>query len=156
MRARSIVGVAILLVGVALVMLGFLNLNNLLFVSNITGVDNVPMYGSLVAEPMLYGLLVMFDALCVLSVRRVLAGLLYGAANVAWMLAVFDLSDALSIPATAIMRYQPVWTYFLAAFLLFVAGLIANMAGHERRASRPTRLTRIPESDEDDLRINID
>lgn len=156
MRVKQATAVAFVIVGVGLILLGIFNLNNLLFMSNITGLSNLPVYASLVIGPVLYGVLALFDGLCILSAPRRLSAVLYFAGNVTWFLGILELSNNLSIPTLEIAQYQLVMLYFLAAFLFFVTALVINIAsgGRKSRGEEETRKLG-SSSEEDDLKLQL-
>ncbi len=156
MGVKQATAVAFVIVGVGLILLGFFNLNNLLFISNITGSSNLPGYVSLVVEPVLYGVLALFDGLCILSAARRLSAVLYFAGNVTWILGILELSNNLSIPTLEISRYQPVMLFFLAAFLFFITALVINIASGGRKSPSKEETCRLgSSSDEDDLKVHL-
>jgi hypothetical membrane protein len=156
MRVKQATGIAFVIVGLGLILLGIFNLNNLLFMSNITGLSNLPVYVSLVIEPVLYGVLALFDGLCIMSAARRLSAALYFAGNVTWFLGILELSNNLSIPTLEIARYQPVMLYFLAAFLFFVTALLINTAGGGRKSRGKEERRKLGRSsDEDDLKVQL-
>lgn len=156
MRAKQATVFAFVIVGVGLILLGIFNLNNLLFMSNITGVSNLPAYASLVIQPVLYGVLALFDGLCILSAARRLSVVLYFGGNVTWILGILELSNNLSIPTLEIAQYQPVMLYFLAAFLLFVTALVINIASGGRKSPTKKETCKLESSNyEDDLKVHL-
>jgi hypothetical protein len=156
MRVKQATAVAFVIVGVGLILLGIFNLNNLLFTSNITGLSNLPVYASLVIEPVLYGVLALFDGLCILSAATRLSAALYFAGNVTWVLGILELSNNLNIPTLEIARYQPVMLYFSAAFLCFVTALVINIASGGRKSRGQEETRKLGSSnDEDDLKLQL-
>ena len=156
MRVKHTTAVAFVIVGVGLIFLGMFNLNNLLFMSNITGLSNLPVYASLVIQPVLYGVLALFDGLCILSAARRFSAVIYFAGNVTWILGTRELSNNLSISTLEIARYQPVMLYFLATFLFFITAFVINIAsGGKKSPSKQETCKLGSSSDEDDLKVHL-
>lgn len=156
MEVRKATGVAFVIVGAGSTLLGIFNLDNLLFMSNITGLSNLPVYASDVLEPVLYGVLALFDGLCILSAARRFSAVIYFAGNVTWILGTLELSNNLSISTLEIARYQPVMLYFLAAFLFFITAFVINIAsGGKKSPSKQETCKLGSSSDEDDLKVHL-
>jgi len=156
MRVKHTTAVAFVIVGVGLIFLGMFNLNNLLFMSNITGLSNLPVYASLVIQPVLYGVLALFDGLCILSVASRLSAVLYFAGTVAWILGILELTNNLNMPTLQVALYQPVMLYFLVAFSFFITALVINIArGSGKSPSNEETHKLRSSSDEGDFEVHL-
>jgi len=132
MNPRKLAGAVLAVSGAGLMVLGFFNLNNLLFVSAFVGWENVPMYTATVMVPALVGVLLLIDAMCVMSRGRRASMTLYLAANFLWGFTILELSEKLSVPLTDPASYQiPAVTLFASFLCLIVGGLASTLSRAE-------------------------
>jgi uncharacterized membrane protein YidH (DUF202 family) len=97
MRKRSLLGICILLAGVALIALSINNMYTLLFISDMTRQSDIPMYAKLVLFPALLGVLFMVDGTVISGLNIPFSAILYAIGNAFWVYASIQVRDLLSI-----------------------------------------------------------
>jgi len=123
---RTIVGVTVSLIGLALLLYAGLNFNNLFFVQKMLTEAAIPVYGRSVAAPAFLGLLILLDGSFVLGLKRVFSLSVHLLGNFVWLLALYQLNQNLAVPTTDISAYKQVFYLVFVGVVFFIVGIIVN------------------------------
>jgi hypothetical protein len=123
---RTIVGVAVSLIGLVLLLYAGLGFNNLFFVQKMLTQADIPTYDRLVAVPAFLGLLILLDGSFVLGLKRVFSLSVHLLGNFVWLLALYQLNRNLAVPTTDISAYQQVFYLVFVGVVFFIMGIIVN------------------------------
>lgn len=123
---RTIVGVAVSLLGLVLLLYAGLNFNSLFFVQKLLTQASIPSYGRSVAVPAFLGLLILLDGSFVLGLKRVFSLSVHLLGNFVWLFALYELDQNLIVPNTNISAYQQVFYLVFAGVVFFIVGIIVN------------------------------
>ncbi len=137
---RRPVGFALIAVGISLLLDGLYNLDNLLFIGNVTGFDSLPIYASFVVAPSLWAALLLLDGCFLLRLRGRIAQILCGLVNAPWAVGIFDLNAKLAASITFAPAYQQDFAYFALAVALVLVGAMTDAIASrktQRRANPP-------------------
>jgi hypothetical protein len=144
---RRAVGFGLIAVGIGLLLDGLYNLDNLLFIGNVTGFNSLPVYASFVVTPSFWAAMLLLDGCFLLRLRRRIAQIVCGLANAPWTVGVFDLNAKLAASITFAPAYQQDFVYFALAVALVLVGattdaIASRKAQHRANAPDADRLTR--------------
>jgi hypothetical protein len=143
LRIRKIAGGILVSIGAGLTLLGLYNLNNFLFLGNMTDLKTLPQYLSFVILPILIGSTFMIDGGGVWKLHSILSIIPYAGGNAALIFASYNLSLALNIPVINAHAYQQVFVEFGIAALLLIVGTIVNSITGKARPRKKTRMARV-------------
>jgi hypothetical protein len=124
---RRAVGFGLIAVGIGLLLDGLYNLDNLLFIGNVTGFDSLPIYASFVVAPSLWAALLLLDGCFLLRLRGRIAQITCSLVNAPWVAGVFDLNAKLAVPITFAPAYQLDFAYFALAVALVLVGAMTDV-----------------------------
>jgi len=123
---RTIAGVIVSLIGLALLLYAGLNFNSLFFVQKMLTQADIPVYDRSVAFPAFLGLLILLDGSFILGLKRVFSLSLHLLGNFVWLLALYLLNQNLLVPITDISSYQQVFYLVFVGVVFFIVGIIVN------------------------------
>lgn len=136
MAARTIVGVAISVVGLLLLVFAGLNFNSVFFVQKMVAKSDIPAYNRAVVLPAILGLLVLLDGSFILGLKRTFSLSLHVLGNFVWLFALYQLNQNLAVPVTEITAYQQIFFLVFLGIIFFVIGIIVNDI--PQRQAKPT------------------
>ena len=123
---RTITGIVVSIIGMALLVYAGLNFNNFFFVHRLLTTSDIPVYVRSVVVPAFLGLLVLLDGSFVLSLKRVFSLSAYVLGNFVWVLALFQLNQNLIVPITDVSAYQQIFVLVFVGIVFFMGGIIVN------------------------------
>jgi hypothetical protein len=126
LSGRTAVGIIFLIAGLALLLYGGYQFNNLFFIAKSVSVADVPSYDQSVIAPFLLGILALLDGSVILGLKRSFSLGFHLVANVVWLYAVYLLYDNLALPITDITAYHESFLLSFLGLVLFVLGAVAN------------------------------
>jgi len=134
-KARTVAGVSICVLGLILLLVAGLDFNNLFFVQKLLTKSDVPTYNQNVVLPGLLGFLVLIDGSIVLGLKRIFSLSLHVLGNFVWLFALSTMHQELAVPITDISAYQQAFYLVFLGTIFFVVGIIVNDI--PRRATSP-------------------
>jgi hypothetical protein len=133
LAARTILGVIVLIAGLALAGFAAFNFNTLFFVQKMLTKADIPAYNRSVVLPLLLGFVVLLDGSIILGLKRRISILVHLLGNIAWLYAVDLLYGNLAIPILDVTPYQLVFYAVVAGMVFFVVGFIINDLPHRKQ-----------------------
>jgi hypothetical protein len=123
---RTMVGVVIAVIGLALLLYAGLNFNNLFFVQKMLTKADIPVYDRSVAVPAFLALLALLDGSFVLGLKRIISLSVHVLGNFVWLLALYQLDQNLAVPIMNVSAYQQIFYLVLSGGVFFIVGVIVN------------------------------
>src|SRR4030042_4247931 len=126
MNLRFTVGLAVVIIGLAMIAYYINNLNELLFIQGKTSATDVPLYRNSVAAPILFGILLVLDGIVICGLARRASLFFHSLASMIWLYSSYKLYLALQDPLTSRLLFYGVFLFFMLSIILFVLGTIVN------------------------------
>jgi hypothetical protein len=123
---RTMVGIAVSIIGLIALLYAGLNFNNLFFIRRMLSLVDIPVYDRTVAVPSFLGLLILLDGSFVLSLKRIFSLSIHLLGNFVWLLALYQLDQNLIIPITNLSAYQQIFLLVFIGVIFFIVGIIVN------------------------------
>lgn len=127
MKARSLLGILMVITGFACIVASLYNFNEFFFRKGWSTWERVvsalPLYALYVATPMLLGMLLFIDGRIVYRLRRKWTLSIHFVSNLMWLYGIKLLYDLMSQPITEARRYQEVFYLIVASLTLFLIGV---------------------------------
>jgi len=126
LSARTAAGLVFIIVGLALLLYGGYEFNNLFFVTKSVSVPAIPTYSQLVITPFLVGIIALLDGSVILGLKRSFSFSFHLLGNFVWVYALYLLYDNLAIPITDISAYHQIFLLSFLGLLFFTFGAVTN------------------------------
>ena len=123
---RTMVGIAVSVIGLMALLYAGLNFNNLFFVRKMLSQVDIPVYDRSVVVPAFLGLLILLDGSFVLGLKRIFSLSIHLLGNFVWLLALYQLDQNLIIQITNVSAYQQIFLLVFAGVIFFIVGIIVN------------------------------
>jgi hypothetical protein len=123
---RTMVGIAVSIIGLMALLYAGLNFNSLFFVRKMLSQVDIPVYDRSVAVPSFLGLLILLDGSFVLGLKRIFSLSIHLLGNFVWLLALYQLDQNLIIPITNLSAYQQIFLLVFVGVIFFIVGIIVN------------------------------
>ena len=139
LSGRTAIGIIFLLAGLALLLYGGYEFNNLFFITKSVSVSQIPSYDQSVIAPFLLGILALLDGSVILGLKRSFSLGFHVLGNLVWLYALYLLYDNLALPITDIAAYHQSFLLSFVGLVLFVFGAVANDIPKRKRIRQVER-----------------